>query len=424
MSSINVLGTYLQFVLKTQVIYVTYNSSERQLCVFSPTTKTIYKMLRTHSVNEEKIDTLLSRGEIPIIDLAHSGIDERPSRSVINRVAMQLQKALTEKGIAFLVNHGISDDRLQKAWQFLDNFCELPTEVKEHYICNGSTNHGYTQHEEKATDFRKAPALRCAFNICTLNVFNLPDEPLPGFAEHITELATEFKALSLLLLQTLAIGLNLHINYFHENHSHMLADDNDNKTTLRLLYYPPVIEDDNKCELTKGRCKYSYQRCAMDCLDLGFGDMNASGADVDADELSAPKCGAHSDFGTFTLLSQDSEGGLEVRLPGSERFKRVGNLPGAILITAGEILGKWTESKYPAIEQRVVVPEQVHVRNKGRHSIAFFCHPDDCTTIAPIQMPSVEHEIKKPMRTSSFKVVKNKVTSAYQVLQNKFKKAS
>lgn len=36
----------------------------------------------------------------------------------------------------------------------------------------------------------------------------------------------------------------------------------DNETTLRLLYYPPVIqEDDNKCEMTKGRCKYSQQRC-------------------------------------------------------------------------------------------------------------------------------------------------------------------
>lgn len=381
-------------------------------------------MLRTHTITEDKVDTLLSRGEIPIIDLAHSGIDERPSRSVINRVALQLQKALTEKGVAFLVNHGISNERLQKAWNFLDEFCELPTEIKEHYICNGKTNHGYTQHEEKSSDYRRAPELRCAFNICTLNASNLPEEPLPGFGEHITELANEFKALSLLILQTLAIGLNLHINYFHENHSHMLADDNDNKTSLRLLYYPPVIEDDNKCELTKGRCKYSYQRCAMDCLDLGIDDSPAIAEGDNDNEEPLSKCGAHSDFGTFTLLSQDSEGGLEVRFPGAEKFKRVGHLPGAILINAGEILGKWTESKYPAIEQRVVVPEQANLRNKGRHSIAFFCHPDDCTTILPLEIPDTEHEVKKPMRTSSFKVVKKKAINAYQVLQNKFKKAS
>lgn len=42
----------------------------------------------------------------------------------------------------------------------------------------------------------------------------------------------------------------------------MLSGNHDNETTLRLLYYPPVIqEDDNKCEMTKGRCKYSQQRC-------------------------------------------------------------------------------------------------------------------------------------------------------------------
>lgn len=56
--------------------------------------------------------------------------------------------------------------------------------------------------------------------------------------------------------------LDLQSNYFLENHSHMLSGNHDNETTLRLLYYPPVIqEDDNKCEMTKGRCKYSQQRC-------------------------------------------------------------------------------------------------------------------------------------------------------------------
>lgn len=57
----------------------------------------------------------------------------------------------------------------------------------------------------------------------------------------------------------------LQSNFFIENHSHMLSGNHDNETTLRLLYYPPVIqEDDNKCEMAKGRCKYSQQRCNGD----------------------------------------------------------------------------------------------------------------------------------------------------------------
>lgn len=41
-----------------------------------------------------------------------AGTEEFPKKSVVNRVANQLQKALHEKGIAFLVNHGISEEKV------------------------------------------------------------------------------------------------------------------------------------------------------------------------------------------------------------------------------------------------------------------------------------------------------------------------
>jgi len=33
-------------------------------------------------------------------------------KSLVNRVGQQLHKAFTEKGIAFLVNHGIAEDKV------------------------------------------------------------------------------------------------------------------------------------------------------------------------------------------------------------------------------------------------------------------------------------------------------------------------
>lgn len=49
----------------------------------------------------------------------------------------------------------------------------------------------------------------------------------------------------------------------------MMSGNHDNETTLRLLYYPPVIkDDDNKCEVIRGRCKYSQQRCNGNGIDL------------------------------------------------------------------------------------------------------------------------------------------------------------
>lgn len=40
------------------------------------------------------------------------GTEECPVKSVVNRVAIQLAKALQTKGMALLVNHGISDEKV------------------------------------------------------------------------------------------------------------------------------------------------------------------------------------------------------------------------------------------------------------------------------------------------------------------------
>lgn len=195
----------------------------------------------------------------------------------------------------------------------------------------------------------------------------------------------------------IAIYLELKSHYFIDNHTQMLSGNHDNETTLRLLYYPPIIKDDgNKCEVAKGKCKYSQQRCcSSDEICVPKRDVNVN-VNVDDDEdddddeqiklkaemkkkkreeTQVTRCGAHCDYGTFTLLSQDSEGGLEVKLPGSDKWHRVGHLPGAILINTGEILSIWSQNKYPALEHRVIIPEQENLRVRGRHSIAFFCHP-------------------------------------------------
>lgn len=58
-------------------------------------------------------------------------------------------------------------------------------------------------------------------------------QPLPGFREHIAELAKDFKNLTKLLLQALAIALEMPLNFFIEKHSHMLDGEDENVTTFR-----------------------------------------------------------------------------------------------------------------------------------------------------------------------------------------------
>jgi len=124
-------------------------------------------------------------------------------------------------------------------------------------------------------------------------------------------------------------------------------------SSFRLLYYPPLVIDDDKTEnYKKGSSKYSHQKTKFDESKLGSLEKDDDEIEehIGAKELgTVTRCGAHCDYGTFTLLAQDTEGGLEVQLPNSEKWQKVGHLPGAVFINAGELLSIWTQAKYPAL---------------------------------------------------------------------------
>jgi len=99
----------------------------------------------------------------------------------------------------------------------------LPPDIRQHYIRADGDKHGYVSRGQQQRFDGKSPELRHAFNISTLNAQNLPEEPLPGFADHISTLATDFKALASFILQALAVSLDIPHTFFLEKHSHMLS---------------------------------------------------------------------------------------------------------------------------------------------------------------------------------------------------------
>ncbi|KAH8383588.1 hypothetical protein KR009_009379 [Drosophila setifemur] len=323
-----------------------------------------------NKIGEDKLDTLVSRSAVPIIDLAHCG------KFVGNRVGQQLHKALAEKGIAFLVNHGIAEEKIKAVWDQFDHFLDLPPEIQERYRRKDGVNYGYVSPGMECFD-GKTPELRHAYNICKLDDQNIPRDPLPEFAEDIITLTNDFKAMSSFILRALEAALEIPPSYFLDTHSQILEGDAVNMSTLRMLYYPAIVDD-----------------------EPGQSD-------------GAIRCGAHVDYGTFTLLTQDSEGGLEVQLPGSEKWQRVGHLPGAILINGGELLSIWTKQRLHALPHRVVIPEQDHIRTRGRHSIAFFCHPDNSTMISPNALLKEGEEQSHEKIYSAFELIQQKFNDTY-----------
>ena len=94
----------------------------------------------------------------------------------------------------------------------------------------------------------------------------------------------------------------------HQHHNH----------TLRLLHYPPS-------------------------RDL----------DVQPRQIRA---GAHTDFGSITLLFQDGIDGLEVRKQ-QQGWMSAPSLPDTILVNTGDLMQRWTNDTFRSTAHRVVLPE-------------------------------------------------------------------
>lgn len=133
-------------------------------------------------------------------------------------------------------------------------------------------------------------------------------------------------------------------------------------SVLRLLHYPPLERED--------------------VLD-GNGDVDV-------------RAGAHSDYGSVTLLfQQEGQPGLQVR--GADGWEDVvvdpegkGKVP--VLVNIGDLLSYWTGGLLRSTVHRVVFPNGV---GKDRYSIAYFCHPLDHVELEPVPSPIVRQFVEE-----------------------------
>jgi isopenicillin N synthase-like dioxygenase len=119
------------------------------------------------------------------------------------------------------------------------------------------------------------------------------------------------------------------------------------------------------------------------------------------------RAGAHSDYGSITLLFQrPGQPGLEVLLPGEERvFTPVTIFPPGtendpsppILVNIGDLLSYWTNGLFKSTVHRVVFPKDIPGNEGGedRYSIAYFGHPVSSTVLIPVPSDMVT-ALKRP----------------------------
>lgn len=136
-------------------------------------------------------------------------------------------------------------------------------------------------------------------------------------------------------------------------------------------------------------------------------------SDSDYDPQADIRAGAHSDYGSITLLfTRPDQPGLELLNPDGETWAGVPVFPEnyhsktfpPIVVNIGDLLSYWTNGLLRSTVHRVILTapadNAARAKNDGnsdRFSIAIFVQPADDTVLAPIPSPLIEE------RAASFK---------------------
>jgi isopenicillin N synthase-like dioxygenase len=97
------------------------------------------------------------------------------------------------------------------------------------------------------------------------------------------------------------------------------------------------------------------------------------------------RAGAHSDFGTLTILKTDNApGGLQVR-DRNDSWLDIAVPPGSYVINIGDLMRRWSNDRWTSSVHRVVNPPAAAGPQGRRLSMVFFHEPNPDATVAPLR---------------------------------------
>lgn len=267
--------------------------------------------------------------------------------------------ACREIGFLMLQGHPIDRAKIAAVFEAAHTFFALDLAEKNRLsIYNSKHDRGYAPLGSERLDETSGLIDRKeAFNV---GLDLSPDDPrvvagepfrgvnqwpdLPAFRATLMSYFDDLWALGIDLHRALALDLGLDENWFRPHLDDPMA-------ILRLLHYPPATGTDR--------------------------------------EIGA---GAHSDYGSITLLMTDGEPGLQVR-PRDGGWLDVPHIDNAIIMNIGDCLMRWTNDIYVSTPHRVRAPKQ------ERYSVAFFFDPNPDTVVTAL--PGTGAVAKYPPITAS-----------------------
>jgi isopenicillin N synthase-like dioxygenase len=280
--------------------------------------------------------------KIPIIDFSPFSNGDITAKQTL---AKQIYQACHEIGFMYLENLDISPNIINQIFAQSKSFFNLPSSVKNQQDWNDEySNQGYVGIERERLNPNNPGDLKEALNITKDSDKN---SQILQFYQTCTKTANS-------ILQAFAIALELPEDFFTIRH-------NEENHTLRLLHYPSLQTSPKQGQI---------------------------------------RAGEHSDYGSITLLFQETEG-LEIQTASGE-WVGAPVIPGTVVVNTGDLMQRWTNHVFCSTKHRVRIPGDDTVK-QSRYSIAFFCHPNDNTEIACLDSCQKQHpSIYPPMLAGEY----------------------
>jgi isopenicillin N synthase-like dioxygenase len=274
--------------------------------------------------------------QVPTID-----IDRDPAT-----VGSEIDEVLRTVGFFQVVNHGVPDEVADRCWQYTKAFFDLPLDEKLSIERPENGKFGYfpmlAESLANSLDAMDKGDLKESLNVSggvapghvpvdatEASLFAVPVWPaaLPGLQPAWENYLGEMRTLADRLLSIFALGLGLDGAYF--------ADKVDKApVSQRAINYP---EQDT------------------------------------APDEGVLRAGAHTDYGTLTILRQElGRGGLQVHDGPSDTWIDIPATRGALVINIGDLMARWTNDRWTSTLHRVINPDVGSLQSNRRQSMPFF----------------------------------------------------
>ncbi len=272
--------------------------------------------------------------KIPSVDL-RDFLSEDPARK--QKFIKEIGEAYENIGFVALKGHFLSDELVDKLYDQVKKFFDLPLEVKKKYEIEGiGGQRGYTsfgkEHAKGRTEgdlkefwhfgqyVEDDPVLEAEYPP------NVYVEELPEFNEVGKEAYKQLERTAKYVLRALALRLGLDEYYFDK----YIKNGN---SILRPIHYPPITEEPK----------------------------------------NAVRAAAHGDINLITLLMGAQGRGLQVQNHKGEWIDAIAE-PDELMINVGDMLSRHTNNRLKSTIHRVINPPR-ELWGTSRYSIPFFMHP-------------------------------------------------